>query len=767
MYTQQQYYQQQPSTSSTTTTAGMVWNGNSWVSSNNNEKNLVQQYTLYYNGWEQQRQQLELQLRSVSHNLVDERKVLENKIQWAQHHSNESSRAAHHYYSNPNGPPPPFPLPPAPPGHNSNSNAGGNITTSHSTQQGNHHQQHDNNISNVPSSSSGGGGQSTQGTLTRYVKRCLDQCSTPEEKKAVQSGIEQVIAKAIQDGNLQSTDWDVVPLVPVPGRRLPVVAPAKAAPGPGHLATTGPSSSYYGQSYGQGQELGHSYLSAPSTTGSYYGPGEQHQQQQQQQDQQYSSVNSSPYGPQPTHQIQGRRKRWGQVSSDTGTSTKTAGEASYYGPSSSISTTNSLSPSNSTSQNYYSNKRGVQVDDEDYVTLPHVSGKGNKYKKPKHNIYSLVNSNSNKGMDSSNDALAKRASRFGGVGQENAHSIHHGSGGQYDRFMGKSVIGGTHKVLDENDYELMTVKGTCRVLEKDYLRLTSPPRAELVRPLPILEQHVKNLNDEYNGSDKEKKHDYLWFCSQFKAVRQDCTVQRILGKFAIEVYESHARIALREGDLNEYNQCQTQLKELYKQLGNDRENSNKKNPSNDQQPAEQQEYLFEYQPHEEEFIAYRLLYYVYLSTNEKFSGGSGDLLHILLSLIQSQRANPAISHALKVREAVAVGDYLAFFRLHNETPNLGTFLTNLLVPTMRLRALRRMAKAYRPSLELRVCLEHLGFISNYTATDIEDEDGPTIDALKTGHEWLVSCGCVINGQEFMTKDSVIHEPAATTKNSLI
>jgi hypothetical protein len=154
---------------------------------------------------------------------------------------------------------------------------------------------------------------------------------------------------------------------------------------------------------------------------------------------------------------------------------------------------------------------------------------------------------------------------------------------------------------------------------------------------------------------------------------------------------------------------------------------------------------------QEEFIAYRLLYYIFLSCNEKYEGGSSDQLKIMLSLTSYQRSRPAIAHALKVREAMASGDYLSFFRLLVSTPNLGHHLTSLIIPTMRLRGLRRMAKAYRPALDIQVCIDQLGFG----------------ESVEEGKDWLIRCGCVVDGSTIIMKDSVIKEPEEVKKNSLI
>ena len=68
-----------------------------------------------------------------------------------------------------------------------------------------------------------------------------------------------------------------------------------------------------------------------------------------------------------------------------------------------------------------------------------------------------------------------------------------------------------------------------------------------MRPEPVLIQSLNHLKQRWKDGGAE----YLWICSQLKAVRQDLTVQRIKNALAVDVYETHARIALEEGDLNE------------------------------------------------------------------------------------------------------------------------------------------------------------------------------------------------------------------------
>ena len=214
--------------------------------------------------------------------------------------------------------------------------------------------------------------------------------------------------------------------------------------------------------------------------------------------------------------------------------------------------------------------------------------------------------------------------------------------------------------------------------------------------------------------------------------------------------------ALEEGDLNEYNQSQTQLKELYGLLtGQKGTGMGRGQDKRKQQWSKGDDGL----KHQNEFIAYRIIYYVLMTGNKKYEGGSTDLFRIMLDLTPQQRKDPAIIHALKVRVAVADNDYHAFFRLQDECPNLGAYLMDTMVPQMRGIALKCMVKAYLPTLSVHFILEELGF----SFKGVLDR--------KEGLGWLGDCGCKFNEDQSIikTKESVLNESflAGNRSSSLI
>ena len=345
------------------------------------------------------------------------------------------------------------------------------------------------------------------------------------------------------------------------------------------------------------------------------------------------------------------------------------------------------------------------------------------------------------GFDQDHSTLSERALRFRGEGGIRSASKTKSTVANVEKYMGKGVIGGSTQQLTEEDYVAMTVKGTCQVLEKHYLRLTSPPKAELVRPQPVLAKHLKNLKKSWRKGriHKGTQRDYNWYCSQFKALRQDLTVQRIFNAFAVDVYETHAKIALEEDDINEYNQSQTQLKELYDSIhGHENEEGNEGALKN-----------------MNEFVSYRIIYYVFLSGNKKYEGGSSDVLKIIHKLSPEQRSDPFIHHSLLVRAAVADNDYHKFFRLQDDAPNMSDYLMDKIVPSVRLIALQTICKAYRPSVSTSFVLRELGF---------NPDDG---QEYLSGKAWMESCGCRFEGDNLMTKDTLLREISPAVKNSLI
>lgn len=107
-----------------------------------------------------------------------------------------------------------------------------------------------------------------------------------------------------------------------------------------------------------------------------------------------------------------------------------------------------------------------------------------------------------------------------------------------------------------------SVVGTCETLEKPYLRLTAEPNPAMVRPERVLRKAFRHVFDAFmRGSS------YRYIEEQFRSIRQDVQVQHLSSPFVVKLYATNARIALVHGDLDQFNQCQTQLRHLHRRVG--------------------------------------------------------------------------------------------------------------------------------------------------------------------------------------------------------
>ncbi len=196
------------------------------------------------------------------------------------------------------------------------------------------------------------------------------------------------------------------------------------------------------------------------------------------------------------------------------------------------------------------------------------------------------------------------------------------------------------------DLDSLRVIGTCEVLEKHYLRLTSAPDPSTVRPVRVLTRTLEMLLQKWEArTPATSEAVYLYLSDQFRSMRQDLTVQNVKTDFAVTVYERNARIALEMADLHEFNACQTQLWSLFQVVPNCSSVV--------------------------EFTSYRILYFVLTQNNAELSA-------MLKSASFIGFGDPVVWHAEATRRAVEDVNWVAFARLVAAAPNMNGHLMKMI-----------------------------------------------------------------------------------------
>jgi len=286
------------------------------------------------------------------------------------------------------------------------------------------------------------------------------------------------------------------------------------------------------------------------------------------------------------------------------------------------------------------------------------------------------------------DPLAKsvRAERFKDHLSTPTHSSSSSSSGSSSSVFTFASSGTTHT----------TIRGTCQALEKDYYRLTANPPASSIRPEHILRQSLEMVKNNFLETD-----DYSYANNQLKSIRQDITVQNICNRFAAHVYETHARIALEQGDLCEYNQCQSQIQLLAKQG---------------------------VRVSQDEFDCYRLLYA--LHTDAKLELSSVCSKDNLLSC-----RGMATQYALQVVGAVRSCNTKRFFELYASPPHQSIYLLHFLLSQQRKLALQQMIRSYH-SFPIHSFQQRTIFETSHACLKFLKEQGVEVDATHMTIECL-------------------------------
>jgi DNA-binding transcriptional regulator YbjK len=105
--------------------------------------------------------------------------------------------------------------------------------------------------------------------------------------------------------------------------------------------------------------------------------------------------------------------------------------------------------------------------------------------------------------------------------------------------------------------------------------------------------------------------------------------------------------------------------------------------------------------HPQEFLSYRIIYLLHTrnrSGRYRFSLHASspdpvaDMAALLAQLTPSEKSDPGVAHALQVHASLATSNYVRFFRLFNNAPNMSGYILDHFVERERISALAIMSK---------------------------------------------------------------------------
>lgn len=186
-----------------------------------------------------------------------------------------------------------------------------------------------------------------------------------------------------------------------------------------------------------------------------------------------------------------------------------------------------------------------------------------------------------------------------------------------------------------------------------------------------------------------------------------------------------------QGDHEEFNQCQSQLRSLYREieLNCSQQLDGSVTQVTKSHVVDPLKATREALKNQQEFKAYYILYNI-------FSENTSELQAVIRGLSKDEMKHDLISHSLKVRNAWSLGNYYLMFKLFKESPvdSLSSCIMKWFLPRERKVALRKIFKAYRPTVPLEFIQRSLVFDSSEDCmnfmlqfTIVLSDDNQTVD----------------------------------------